>query len=133
MGSAAVVLVIALISVAGLLWLRDLDDKLKRTDAFSQIANRPQKLVDGSLNVLVLGSDSREPDAPPGSARTDTVMIMHIPAGHDKAYVISLPRDLWLDIPGTPDGRVAYHLIHAHCRTRIGNGTSPAPLPGMQP
>jgi RNA-directed DNA polymerase len=34
---------------------------------------------------------------------------------------------------GTPDGRVAYHLIHAHCRNRIGNGTSPALLPGMQP
>ena len=34
---------------------------------------------------------------------------------------------------GTPDGRVAYHLIHAHCRRRIGNGTSPALLPGLQP
>jgi RNA-directed DNA polymerase len=34
---------------------------------------------------------------------------------------------------GTPDGRVAYHLIHAHCRNRIGNGTSPALLPGPQP
>ena len=35
--------------------------------------------------------------------------------------------------PGTPDGRVAYHLIHAHCRRRIGSGTSPALLPGPQP
>ena len=34
---------------------------------------------------------------------------------------------------GTPDGRVAYHLIHAHCRRRIGSGTSPALLPGLQP
>jgi len=34
---------------------------------------------------------------------------------------------------GTPDGRVAYHLIHAHCRCRIGRGTSPALLPGLQP
>src|SRR5204863_146016 len=34
---------------------------------------------------------------------------------------------------GTPDGRAAYHLIHAHCRNRIGNGTSPALLPGLQP
>ena len=34
---------------------------------------------------------------------------------------------------GTPDGRVAYHLIHAHCRSRIGSGTSPALLPGLQP
>jgi RNA-directed DNA polymerase len=34
---------------------------------------------------------------------------------------------------GTPDERIAYHLIHAHCRNRIGNGTSPALLPGPQP
>jgi RNA-directed DNA polymerase len=33
---------------------------------------------------------------------------------------------------GTPDGRVAYHLIHAHCRRRIGSGTSPELLPGLQ-
>ena len=34
---------------------------------------------------------------------------------------------------GTPDERVAYHLIHAHRRRRISSGTSPALLPGMQP
>ena len=34
---------------------------------------------------------------------------------------------------GTPDERAAYHLIHAYCRNRIGNGTSPALLPGPQP
>jgi RNA-directed DNA polymerase len=34
---------------------------------------------------------------------------------------------------GTPDERVAHHLIHAHCRRRIGGGTTPALLPGPQP
>jgi len=34
---------------------------------------------------------------------------------------------------GTPDERAAHHLIHAHCRNRIGNGTSPALLPGPEP
>ena len=34
---------------------------------------------------------------------------------------------------GTPDERAAYHLIHAHCRNRTGNGTSTALLPGPQP
>jgi RNA-directed DNA polymerase len=34
---------------------------------------------------------------------------------------------------GTPDERAAHHLIHAHCRNRIGNGTSPALLPGPKP
>lgn len=34
---------------------------------------------------------------------------------------------------GTPDERAAYHLIHAYCRNRIGNGTGTALLPGPQP
>jgi RNA-directed DNA polymerase len=35
--------------------------------------------------------------------------------------------------PGTPDEPAAHHLIHAHCRSRIGSGTGPAPLPGREP
>jgi LCP family protein required for cell wall assembly len=96
-------LVVGLISVAGVMWARNLNENLKRTDPFSQIENRPQKLADGSLNILVLGSDSRDPDTQVG-ARTDTIMIMHVPASHDKAYGISLPRDLWVDVPTNPDG-----------------------------
>jgi RNA-directed DNA polymerase len=34
---------------------------------------------------------------------------------------------------GTPDERLAHHLIHAHCRHRTGDGTSPALLPGPEP
>jgi RNA-directed DNA polymerase len=34
---------------------------------------------------------------------------------------------------GTPDERAAHHLIHARCQSRIGNGTSPEPLPGREP
>ena len=102
-GAVALTLVIGLISVGVVIWARNLDANLKRTDPFSQIANRPQKLADGSLNVLMLGSDSRDPDTQAGS-RTDTIMILHIPASHDKAYVISLPRDLWVHVPASPDG-----------------------------
>jgi LCP family protein required for cell wall assembly len=102
-GAVALTLVIGLISVATVLWVRNLDANLKRTDPFSQIAHRPQKLADGSLNILLLGSDSRDPDSQAG-ARTDTIMILHVPASHDKAYVISLPRDLWVHVPPSPDG-----------------------------
>jgi RNA-directed DNA polymerase len=34
---------------------------------------------------------------------------------------------------GTPNEKAAYHLIHAHCRNRIGNGASPALVAGPQP
>ena len=34
---------------------------------------------------------------------------------------------------GTPDERAAHHLIHAHCRRRIGSGDGTALLPGPEP
>ena len=60
------------------------------------------KPVDGALNILLVGSDSRDPDAPVDQAsqwRADTIIVMHIPADHDKAYLVSIPRDLYVPIP----------------------------------
>ena len=34
-----------------------------------------------------------------GNWRTDTVVLMHVPADHGKAYLVSFPRDLWVHIP----------------------------------
>jgi LCP family protein required for cell wall assembly len=104
----AVAVVAAVGTVATLLWARAVDSDLNRTDPFANIAGRPQKVADGSLNILMLGSDSREPDAPVNQAglwRTDTIMMLHIPASHDKAYIISIPRDLWVHVPQSEDGR----------------------------
>jgi LCP family protein required for cell wall assembly len=78
---------------------------VSRTDPFSAITGgRPAKTVDGALNILLLGSDSRDPDnkAKAGEWRTDTMILMHIPASHDKAYLVSLPRDLYVHIPQSP-------------------------------
>jgi LCP family protein required for cell wall assembly len=106
--------VLALVAGAGLitsyLWFRNVDEGLNRTDPFAAIEGRPQKVVDGTLNVLLLGSDSRDPDTPgeaggPGLWRTDTIVILHIPASHDKAYMVSIPRDTWVYVPESPDGQ----------------------------
>jgi LCP family protein required for cell wall assembly len=90
------------------LWFKDVDQNLKRTDVFSDVGTRPEKLVDGALNLLLLGSDSRDPNAPvdqPANQRTDTIMLMHIPADHKKAYLISIPRDLYVHVPESKDGQ----------------------------
>lgn len=53
--------------------------------------------IDGAINLLLLGMDERK-----GSnqlIRADTIIIVHIPATHDQVYMISLPRDLEVDIP----------------------------------
>jgi LCP family protein required for cell wall assembly len=101
-GTLALLLVAGLGAVASYLWISNVNAGLRRTDPFEQIENRPPKVSQGALNVLLLGSDSRDPDAPanqPGVARTDTIVLMHIPASHDKAFLISFPRDLYVYIP----------------------------------
>nr|WP_202527321.1 LCP family protein [Streptomyces sp. SID486] len=66
-------------------------------------------LPTGSLNLLVLGSDSREGAADrelgggDGSgARSDTAMVVHIDAGRTKATVVSIPRDTLVTRPSCP-------------------------------
>ena len=67
---------------------------------------------DGAQNILLVGDDHRPDGASPqlleqlstqldgGSTNTDTMMVLHLPAGEQPATVISLPRDSWVDIPG---------------------------------
>ncbi|SDY17125.1 transcriptional attenuator, LytR family [Micromonospora pattaloongensis] len=108
-GRIALVAVVALLVLAlltgGGLWMyvHRLDGSLGRTDAFSPIASgRPAAGASGAVNILMVGSDSRDPDAvldKPGAWRADTVMIMHVPASHDRAYLVSIPRDLYVPIP----------------------------------
>jgi LCP family protein required for cell wall assembly len=88
----------------GLLYVNHLNAGLQRDDPFSQItASRPAKQVAGALNILLLGSDSRDPDSKAnGEWRTDTMIFLHVPSSHDHAYLISIPRDLYVSIPESP-------------------------------
>jgi LCP family protein required for cell wall assembly len=97
------VLVITLLTGGGLFfYYRSLDSGLNRDDPFSQLTGgRPAKAVNGALNILMLGSDSRDPEnkGNAGQWRSDTIIVLHIAASHDKAYLISVPRDLYVHIP----------------------------------
>jgi LCP family protein required for cell wall assembly len=58
--------------------------------------------IDGVINLLMLGMDQRTSnDTEP--VRADTIIIAHIPASHDRVYLISLPRDAEVDIPDLPE------------------------------
>ncbi|TWJ25020.1 LytR family transcriptional attenuator [Micromonospora endolithica] len=98
------VLVLALLGGVGAwFYARGLNNDLARTDPFSEITGgRPAKSVDGALNILLVGSDSRDPDAPVDQQskwRADTIIVMHIPSNHQEAYLVSIPRDLYVPIP----------------------------------
>lgn len=104
-----VVLALALLLGAGAVgaWLyaRDLDDSLERTDAFAGLTeDRPTKPEPDAMNILVLGSDSRDPEAEDDTYRADTLMLLHLPSSREHGYIVSLPRDLWVHVPATDDG-----------------------------
>jgi LCP family protein required for cell wall assembly len=73
-------------------------------------------LAPGPLNFLLLGLDRASGEDP---GRSDTVLMVHIPAGRDVAYLISLPRDLWVPIPGSGMDR----LNSAYARGGFGLAT----------
>jgi polyisoprenyl-teichoic acid--peptidoglycan teichoic acid transferase len=50
------------------------------------------------VDILLLGSDSRDKNS--GDGRSDTIMLLHLSQDRKHAYLISFPRDLWVDVPG---------------------------------
>lgn len=55
-----------------------------------------------STDILLLGSDQRsgaEAQYVTG-ARADTIMVLHIPEDGSAAYLVSIMRDTWVNIPG---------------------------------
>ncbi|MGH3716372.1 MAG: LCP family protein [Micromonosporaceae bacterium] len=67
--------------------------------------NAGRASVEGPLNILMVGSDYRDDPELKGSLwRADTVMVLHVPADHSRAYLISFSRDTWVDIPPSEDG-----------------------------
>ncbi|WP_432827390.1 LCP family protein [Dactylosporangium sp. CA-092794] len=61
-------------------------------------AAAPHVSIDGPLNLLLVGIDERDDD-PDGEHNADSIMIAHIPASHDAAYLVSVPRDSYVSIP----------------------------------
>ena len=100
------VLLVAVIG-AGLLYAATIDRSVTRninrgvelpTDPSSV---RPPKEAQetGTLNYVLLGSDSRDPGNE-GNGRSDTMMLVHLNAKRTKAYIVSFPRDMYVNIPG---------------------------------
>ena len=55
------------------------------------VANKP-------VNIVFMGSDSRTADASDG--RSDVLMLAHLNADRTKMYIVSFPRDMYVEIPG---------------------------------
>lgn len=102
-------LVVALLGggglIAGGLYLRSVESDIERVDAFADVPEqgRPQAVAKGAMNILILGSDTRDPESKSGS-RTDTIILAHLPKDRSSAQLISIPRDTWVAVPRSKDG-----------------------------
>jgi len=59
----------------------------------------------GPLNVLLIGIDERPDQRASELSRADSIIVMHVPAAHDTACLISIPRDSLVEIPADPAAR----------------------------
>jgi len=110
---AAAVLLIAAIG-AGLLYAATIDRSLTKNlnrgvelpSEGPSAAGTPQKAQEtGALNYVLLGSDSRDPGNE-SNGRSDTIMLVHLNAKRTKAYIVSFPRDMYVNIPGYSKNKI---------------------------
>ena len=64
----------------------------------------PAPPAGGPVTVLLLGSDERPGET--GPARTDAIIIARIDPRSGRVALLSLPRDLWVEIPGYGHARL---------------------------
>ena len=70
------------------------------------------------VNVLLLGNDRREGES--DIPRTDTIMVLTIDTAGRTAGLLSLPRDLWVNIPGHGFERINAAFEIGEARKRDG-------------
>jgi LCP family protein required for cell wall assembly len=104
--------VVFLLFVAGI-WIY-LDFNINRVNALTDYQGRPPAAQ--GTNWLIVGSDSREGLDAEAQARlrtgdtagkrTDTIMLAHLPDNGTKPTLLSIPRDLQVNIPGKGRNKV---------------------------
>ncbi|GAA3337347.1 hypothetical protein GCM10020358_13260 [Amorphoplanes nipponensis] len=64
--------------------------------------------VKGAKTILLVGLDTRPNQDPAKLTRSDSIILLHIPADHRGAYLVSLPRDSYVKIPEFDNGKQRY-------------------------
>ncbi|GAA3897992.1 LCP family protein [Microbacterium invictum] len=103
--SVLALFVVVLIVVGGFAW--SLWSSFNNADTIADAfpgGDRPAAVA-GTRTILLLGSDSRDPEAGE-SGRSDTIMVVHIPADNQSISVMSIMRDNWVEIPGHGEAKI---------------------------
>ncbi|MFC3452015.1 LCP family protein [Amycolatopsis speibonae] len=94
----------------------DLSQGFATTNIFEDDGHPPAKPLDGAIDILLVGQDSRtdaqgnplprevldmlHAGVADGERQTDTMILVHIPQNGKKAVAFSFPRDSWVEITG---------------------------------
>jgi LCP family protein required for cell wall assembly len=107
LGRILLIILLAIVLLIGVIWAY-LEFSMNRVEALSDYQGRPA--AGAGTNWLIVGSDSRaglnaedQERLATGDAkgqRTDTMLLLHLPDNGEKATMVSLLRDSYVDIPG---------------------------------
>lgn len=87
--------------------------------------------IEGGFNVLIVGSDTRVGQGTQfefvDSELNDVTLLVHVSENHDRAVVVSFPRDLLIDVPACPqaDGTQSTPRTMRALNTTMGTGGLP--------
>lgn len=86
----------------------NLNGNIEKVDLVQSVGTqRPTAVVEGPLNILVMGSDTRQgigtteygTDTIEGGAHSDTNLLIHLSSDRSRAMVVSIPRDSMVPAP----------------------------------
>ncbi|MFI7675263.1 LCP family protein [Actinophytocola sp. NPDC049390] len=116
--SLAALVSAAVISTMGYGWwaVGDIDEDTVTTDVIEQEVRDQRVPLDGAVDMLLVGIDSRTDNngnrlprevldflnagESDGERNTDTMILVHIPVDGTRAVAISFPRDSWVELAG---------------------------------
>lgn len=132
---------VLLSTVGGYVAYRHYDNNIARINNFV-LPGHPRPAPSGGRaeNYLLVGSDTREgytqaqlqaagTQFDPGN-RSDTVILVHIPADGSKVTLVSFPRDSWVRIPRWTDPKGTVHPEHFG---KLNSAFASGELPGGNP
>jgi anionic cell wall polymer biosynthesis LytR-Cps2A-Psr (LCP) family protein len=93
-----------------------------QTDLLDPEVPRQHVSINGAKNILLVGIDSRPNQNPSDLIRADSIMIMHIPATHDRAYLVSIPRDTYVEVPPFSNGKTQWRGGHDKINGAFAHG-----------
>ena len=104
-------------AVSGILFFNDFADALSHNGRFSKLERLLANVDSGEPeNILIIGSDKRA-NEPADPGRSDTAMLLRLDPDRNAIALMSIPRDLKVEIPGYGTGK--FNEAYAYGGTKL--------------